>query len=92
MKAMSKEMLWIVTGKRKRAIEDHFDQKFELEELLRAKGKFELIDNINQLAKVEIHYIRQKEPIGLGHAVWCARKFIDDEPFAVLLGDGVFGV
>jgi len=83
------EDIIIVTGKGKRAIEDHFDQNFELEEHLRAKGKFELLDKINQSAKVEIHYIRQKEPKGLGHAVWCARKFIGDEPFAVLLGDDI---
>lgn len=83
------EDIIIVTGKGKRAIEDHFDQNFELEEHLRAKGKFELLDKINQSARVEIHYIRQKEPKGLGHAVWCARKFIGDEPFAVLLGDDI---
>lgn len=83
------EDIIIVTGKGKRSIEDHFDQNFELEEHLRAKGKFELLDKINQSAKVEIHYIRQKEPKGLGHAVWCARKFIGDEPFAVLLGDDI---
>ncbi|PZX05935.1 UDP-glucose pyrophosphorylase [Psychrobacillus insolitus] len=83
------EDIIIVTGKGKRAIEDHFDQNFELEEHLRAKGKFELLDKINQSAKVEIHYIRQKEPKGLGHAVWCARNFIGDEPFAVLLGDDI---
>jgi UTP--glucose-1-phosphate uridylyltransferase len=83
------EDIIIVTGKGKRAIEDHFDQNFELEEHLRAKGKFELLDKINQSSKVEIHYIRQKEPKGLGHAVWCARKFIGDEPFAVLLGDDI---
>ncbi|MFJ7827538.1 UTP--glucose-1-phosphate uridylyltransferase GalU [Psychrobacillus sp. NPDC096623] len=83
------EDIIIVTGKGKRAIEDHFDRNFELEENLKLKGKFELLDKINQSSKVEIHYIRQKEPKGLGHAVWCARNFIGDEPFAVLLGDDI---
>ncbi|WP_277680101.1 UTP--glucose-1-phosphate uridylyltransferase, partial [Gracilibacillus dipsosauri] len=53
------------------------------------KGKFDLLEKVRQSSKVEIHYIRQKEPLGLGHAVWCARKFIGDEPFAVLLGDDI---
>lgn len=83
------EDIIIVTGKGKRAIEDHFDRNFELEENLREKGKYELLDKINQSSKVEIHYIRQKEPKGLGHAVWCARNFIGNEPFAVLLGDDI---
>lgn len=83
------EDILIVTGKGKRAIEDHFDRNIELEGNLMDKGKFELLNKINQSSKVEIHYIRQKEPLGLGHAVWCARKFIGDEPFAVLLGDDI---
>lgn len=83
------EDIIIVTGKGKRAIEDHFDRNFELEDNLMKKGKFELLDKINQSSKVEIHFIRQKEPKGLGHAIWCARKFIGDEPFAVLLGDDI---
>ncbi|WP_079525377.1 UTP--glucose-1-phosphate uridylyltransferase GalU [Solibacillus isronensis] len=83
------EDIIIVTGKGKRAIEDHFDRNFELEDNLMNKGKFEILDKINQSSKVEIHYIRQKEPKGLGHAVWCARNFIGDEPFAVLLGDDI---
>ncbi|MCM3356555.1 UTP--glucose-1-phosphate uridylyltransferase GalU [Psychrobacillus sp. MER TA 171] len=83
------EDIIIVTGKGKRSIEDHFDRNFELEENLREKGKYELLDKINQSSEVEIHYIRQKEPKGLGHAVWCARNFIGDEPFAVLLGDDI---
>ncbi|WP_397538303.1 UTP--glucose-1-phosphate uridylyltransferase GalU [Rummeliibacillus pycnus] len=83
------EEIIIVTGKGKRAIEDHFDRNFELEDNLMKKGNFELLDKINQSSKVEIHYIRQKEPKGLGHAIWCARKFIGDEPFAVLLGDDI---
>ncbi|UFT98533.1 UTP--glucose-1-phosphate uridylyltransferase GalU [Radiobacillus kanasensis] len=83
------EDLIIVTGKGKRAIEDHFDHAFELEDNLYKKGKFDLLEQINQSAKVDIHYIRQKEPKGLGHAIWCARKFIGNEPFAVLLGDDI---
>lgn len=83
------EDIIIVTGKGKRAIEDHFDRNFELEDNLASKGKTELLDKINQSSNVDIHYIRQKEPKGLGHAVWCARNFIGDEPFAVLLGDDI---
>ncbi len=83
------EDIIIVTGKGKRAIEDHFDHAFELEENLVKKEKLELLDKVKQSSKVEIHYIRQKEPMGLGHAVWCAREFIGDEPFAVLLGDDI---
>lgn len=83
------EDIIIVTGKGKRAIEDHFDNAPELEQNLVEKEKFELLEKVRQSANVEIHYIRQKEPRGLGHAVWCARKFIGDEPFAVLLGDDI---
>ncbi|SFJ45258.1 UTP--glucose-1-phosphate uridylyltransferase [Halobacillus dabanensis] len=83
------EDIIIVTGKGKRAIEDHFDHAFELEDNLYKKEKFDLLDKVKQSAKVDIHYIRQKEPKGLGHAIWCARKFIGDEPFAVLLGDDI---
>lgn len=83
------EDIIIVTGKGKRAIEDHFDRNFELEDSLVKKEKFELLEKVNNSSNVEIHYIRQKEPQGLGHAVWCARKFIGDEPFAVLLGDDI---
>lgn len=83
------EDIIIVTGKGKRAIEDHFDKNFELEDNLFRKGKVELLEKVRESSKVEIHYIRQKEPKGLGHAVWCARKFIGNEPFAVLLGDDI---
>jgi UTP--glucose-1-phosphate uridylyltransferase len=84
------EDILIVTGKGKRAIEDHFDYAFELEQNLFEKGKFELLEKVQQSSKmIDIHYIRQKEPKGLGHAVWCARKFIGNEPFAVLLGDDI---
>lgn len=80
----------IVTGKGKRAIEDHFDYAFELEETLIQRGKLDLLQKVRHSSEVEIHFIRQKEPKGLGHAIWCARKFIGDEPFAVLLGDDIF--
>ncbi|MCD5325934.1 MULTISPECIES: UTP--glucose-1-phosphate uridylyltransferase GalU [Pontibacillus] len=83
------EDIIIVTGKGKRAIEDHFDHAPELEDNLMKKEKFDLLEKVKQSSKVEIHYIRQKEPMGLGHAIWCARKFIGDEPFAVLLGDDI---
>ncbi|OQP01302.1 UTP--glucose-1-phosphate uridylyltransferase GalU [Geobacillus sp. 44B] len=83
------EDIIIVTGKGKRAIEDHFDNAFELEQLLKQKGKFDLLEKVKEPSKVDIHYIRQKEPKGLGHAVWCARNFIGEEPFAVLLGDDI---
>lgn len=83
------EDIIIVTGKGKRAIEDHFDKNFELEDNLLQKEKYDLLDKVNATSNVEIHFIRQKEPKGLGHAVWCARKFIGDEPFAVLLGDDI---
>ncbi|RJE91437.1 UTP--glucose-1-phosphate uridylyltransferase [Paenibacillus sp. 1011MAR3C5] len=84
------EDIIIVTGKGKRAIEDHFDNSMELEQILTAKSKFELLQEVRKSSDmVDIHYIRQKEPRGLGHAIWCARKFIGDEPFAVLLGDDI---
>lgn len=83
------EDILIVTGKGKRAIEDHFDRNIELEQHLLEKGKLDMLAQINESSNVRIHYIRQKEPKGLGHAIWCARKFIGDEPFAVLLGDDI---
>lgn len=84
------EDIIIVTGKGKRAIEDHFDVAFELEQTLLHKEKFDLLEKVQEPSRmVDIHYIRQKEPKGLGHAVWCARNFIGNEPFAVLLGDDI---
>ncbi|WP_071392647.1 UTP--glucose-1-phosphate uridylyltransferase GalU [Bacillus tuaregi] len=84
------EDIIIVTGKGKRSIEDHFDHAVELEQNLISKEKFQLLEEVRNIANmVDIHYIRQKEPKGLGHAVWCARNFIGDEPFAVLLGDDI---
>jgi UTP--glucose-1-phosphate uridylyltransferase len=84
------EDIIIITGRNKRAIEDHFDKSVELELLLRRTQKdelFKMVANISNM--VDIHYVRQKEPLGLGHAVLCARKFIGNEPFAVLLGDDI---
>jgi len=78
----------IITGRNKRAIEDHFDKSAELEVVLRKSGKSEYlkcIEDISDLAS--IHFIRQKEPRGLGDAVYCARRYVGSEPFAVLLGD-----
>ncbi|AWB46173.1 UTP--glucose-1-phosphate uridylyltransferase [Paenibacillus sp. CAA11] len=84
------EDIIIVTGKGKRAIEDHFDNSFELEHHLSEKSKWSLLEEVRRPSEMaDIHYIRQKEPKGLGHAVWCARKFIGNEPFAVLLGDDI---
>ena len=83
------EDIIIVTGKHKRAIEDHFDNSLELELNLTEKGKIDMLEKVRASSNVEIHYIRQKEALGLGHAIWCARKFICDEPFAVLLGDDI---
>jgi UTP--glucose-1-phosphate uridylyltransferase len=84
------EDIIIVTGKGKRAIEDHFDHAFELEQNLLEKGKYDLLEKVQASSNMaNIHYIRQKEPKGLGHAIWCARNFVGDEPFAVLLGDDI---
>ncbi len=84
------EDIIIVTGRGKRAIEDHFDRSIEMEVALEQKGNHELLGLVREISEmVDIHYVRQKEPRGLGHAVWCARKFIGDEPFAVLLGGDV---
>ncbi|WP_309121364.1 UTP--glucose-1-phosphate uridylyltransferase GalU [Paenibacillus sp.] len=80
----------IVTGRNKRAIEDHFDKSVELELMLEEQGKKEMLRQVRDISQmVDIHYIRQKQPLGLGHAVLCARTFIGDEPFAVLLGDDI---
>ncbi|MYS39992.1 UTP--glucose-1-phosphate uridylyltransferase GalU [Streptomyces sp. SID5998] len=78
----------MVTGRHKRAIEDHFDQAFELEQALAAKGDSVRLDAVRDPARLAaIHHIRQRDPLGLGHAVRCARHHVGDEPFAVLLGD-----
>ncbi|TMW72357.1 UTP--glucose-1-phosphate uridylyltransferase GalU [Alteribacter natronophilus] len=84
------EDIIVVTGRGKRAIEDHFDKSFELEETLEKKNKQQQLNQMREISSMtNIHYIRQKEPKGLGHAIWCARKFIGNEPFAVLLGDDI---
>ncbi|EGQ20091.1 UTP-glucose-1-phosphate uridylyltransferase [Sporosarcina newyorkensis 2681] len=80
----------IVTGKGKRSIEDHFDYAPELEANLFKKGRADLLNKVRYSSNLaNIHYVRQKEPLGLGHAIWCARSFIGNEPFAVLLGDDI---
>jgi UTP--glucose-1-phosphate uridylyltransferase len=82
------EDIVIVTGRGKRAIEDHFDKSYELESELRLKHNEELLAQIEKISSMgNIHYIRQKEPKGLGDAIYCAHAFTGDEPFAVLLGD-----
>lgn len=84
------EDILIITGRGKCAIEDHFDKSFELETILEKKANDELLKLVQDVSDlVNIHYVRQKEALGLGHAIWCARTFIADEPFAVLLGDDV---
>lgn len=84
------EDIIIVTGRNKRAIEDHFDKSIELEMMLEKNGKKDLLHIVQTVSNMaDVHYIRQKEPLGLGHAVLCARKFIGDEPFALLLGDDI---
>ncbi|MEU8692016.1 UTP--glucose-1-phosphate uridylyltransferase GalU [Streptomyces sp. NPDC048665] len=78
----------MVTGRHKRAIEDHFDNAFELEQALAAKGDTVRLDAVRDPARLaDIHHIRQGDPLGLGHAVLCARHHVGNEPFAVLLGD-----
>jgi len=81
--------LIFITGRNKRAIEDHFDKAYELETELAARGKEELLALVQNIIPKSVHcvYIRQAEPLGLGHAVLCARPVINDEPFAVLLAD-----
>ena len=81
------EQIIFVTGRGKAALEDHFDVSYELEATMRARGKsMHLIDGIRQRPGSPV-YVRQQEPLGLGHAVWCAREIVGDEPFAVLLPD-----
>jgi UTP--glucose-1-phosphate uridylyltransferase len=84
------EHIIMVTGRGKRAIEDHFDKNVELEFYLEAKGKTRTLRDMEEISNmVDFVYVRQKEPLGLGHAVLCARDLIGDEPFAVLLGDDI---
>ncbi|QSQ07946.1 UTP--glucose-1-phosphate uridylyltransferase [Koleobacter methoxysyntrophicus] len=84
------EEILIITGRNKRAIEDHFDRSIELELELEKKNKKELLSLVRDISNmVNIHYVRQKEPKGLGHAINCARSFVGNEPFGVLLGDDI---
>ena len=81
------EEILIITGRNKRSIEDHFDRSLELEMQLKAQGKYDQLKMIEEISDVTIHFIRQKEALGLGHAVLCAKQFVGYEPFAVMLGD-----
>jgi len=84
------ESIIVVTGRNKRSIEDHFDKSIELEKTLAESGNEEMLKTVRDISQMaSIHYIRQREPLGLGHAVLCARQFIGNEPFAVLLGDDI---
>lgn len=84
------EDIIIISGRGKRSIEDHFDQTYELEDALMKKNKLSLFHEVQKITNLaNIHYIRQKEPKGLGHAINCARSFVGNEPFAVLLGDDI---
>jgi UTP--glucose-1-phosphate uridylyltransferase len=84
------DQIIIVTGRGKTAIEDHFDQSYELEKLLEAKGKTDLLQIVRQISDmIHVAYVRQKEALGLGHAVLMARELVGNEPFAVLLADDV---
>jgi len=84
------EQILFVTGRNKRAIEDHFDISFELEAVLKEKKKEAMLREVRTIAEMaDLFYVRQKEALGLGHAILCARDFVGDEPFAVLLGDDI---
>jgi UTP--glucose-1-phosphate uridylyltransferase len=84
------EEILIITGRNKSSIENHFDKSVELELELEKSGKLDLLEEVRRISDmVNIHYIRQKEPKGLGHAIYCAKSFIGNEPFAVLLGDDI---
>lgn len=84
------EEILIITGRNKYSIENHFDRSIELEWELKKKGDLELLKNIKKISNMsKIHYIRQKDPLGLGHAIYCAKSFVGNETFAVLLGDDI---
>ena len=84
------EEILIITGRNKKSIEDHFDRSVELELELESKDKHDLLEEVRNISDMaNIHYIRQKQPKGLGHAILCAKSFVGDEPFAVLLGDDI---
>jgi len=84
------DSILIITGRGKRALEDYFDRNFELEEFLKKRGKVDELNMIREISEMaDIMYVRQKEPLGLGHAVLMAEKYVGDEPFVVLLGDDI---
>lgn len=83
------EEILIITGRNKRAIEDHFDRAIELELKLEEQQRYELLEIIKKISDINVFYIRQKEAKGLGHAVLCAKQFVGNEPFAVMLGDDI---
>ncbi len=84
------EEILIITGRNKKSIEDHFDKSVELELELEKSGKEEMLKMVRDITDmINIHFIRQKEPRGLGHAIHCAKTFVGEEPFAVLLGDDI---
>lgn len=84
------EDVLIITGRNKGSIEEHFDRAVELEDNLEKTNKEELLEEVRKISKmVNIHTVRQKDPLGLGHAIYCAKSFVGNEPFAVLLGDDV---
>ena len=84
------EEILIITGRNKSSIENHFDYSYELETTLEEKGKTELLEIVKHISNMaNIFYVRQKQPLGLGHAVGCAESFIGDEPFVVVLGDDI---
>lgn len=86
------EEILIVTGKSKRSIEDHFDSNFELEYNLQAKGKIELLKLVDETTSINLHFIRQSHPRGLGDAVLQAKTFVGNEPFVVMLGDDLMDI
>ena len=84
------EEILIITGRNKGSIENHFDYSYELEKTLEEKGKKDLLKIVNNISEMSnIYYVRQKRPLGLGHAISCAEAFVGDEPFVVLLGDDI---
>src|SRR5499427_8557058 len=91
-KAAGIEEFFFVTSRGKSAIDDHFDRAIELEAMLRDRGKTDLLEELEARLPEpgQIAYTRQQKPLGLGHAVWCARDLVGDEPFAVLLADDLF--
>ena len=84
------EEILIITGRNKGSIENHFDYSYELEKTLEENGKKDLLKIVDGISEMSnIYYVRQKKPLGLGHAISCAEAFVGDEPFVVLLGDDI---